>query len=228
MKRFFYLGGIILLIVAVGIFWYLGQNAKQQDNLSRTQTQDQLLRQDQALHSLVGDALRATSTLDELSATDFPSRLSAKQVKTTKSLATSTLREYGLTIASILKPIGELRGNDAAIMVSALDKQDQLQIQTLLDRKILYSSAAIELQRVTVPTELVTIHTKMINNLKIMATLTGNMSQVLQNPLQGLQSAQVYQNYLSLFYTSINEINSYFDRVGVKFNEEEKIKVLLN
>lgn len=228
MRRKIFWGLLILVLAGLLWLWQIGQSDKNQQDLVQRQTQAELLKQDQRLHSLVGDILAGTSTLAEFNSDSLPNRINPKQLSLTKNNATSTLYQYGLNLAQILRPYGELTENDAKIMIRALDNQDQIEAQKLGEHQLLYQNTAAELLHLKVPKELTTSQTKMINHLKIMAVLAGNMSQVLQNPLLALQSAEQYQNSLALFYSSINEINSFFAKVGVKFTEDEKIKINLN
>ena len=228
MRKIIFWGLGLLLVGGLITLWQIGQTDKDRQSAIQKQTQAELLKQDQKLHSLVGDILAGTSTLAEFDSQNLPARLTTKNLKTTRDNATSTIRQYGLSLAQILRPFGELTENDAQIMLRALDNLDQFAAQKLSDDRALYQNTVRGLLLVKVPKDLLTSQTKLINNLKIMASLSGNMGQVLQNPLLALQSAEQYQKSLALFYTSINEINSFFTKVGVKFTEDEKIKINLN
>ena len=228
MKKKLLWGLGILVLIGLIYLWQIGQSDKTEQASKQKQTQTQLLKQDQKIRSFVGDILAGTSTLAEFNSNSLPRRLTIKDLKITRDNATTTIYQYGLSIAEILKPLGQLEENDVQIMVRALDNQDQLEAQKIADHQALYQNTVDKLLLVKVPKDLLTSQLKLINNLKIMASLSDNMSQILSTPLIALQSAEQFQKSLALFYSSINEINGYFTKSGVKFTEAEKIKINLN
>jgi len=217
---------LIVILTIVG-FWYIGKKDKARVVITEQKKYAEIIRQDQELKSLVTKAMADSSRLANLDYKDLPSGFNLANVKTVSN-STSTLREYGLTIASIFSPLATERENEAKITLQALKEQNPALLQKLLTTKDIYDVIRAKLKQTKVPTGLVETHLQIINSLGNMSELLNKMRMIIDEPLAGLQSAQLYINELSVFYSSINSLDDYLKQAGLKFTEAEKIKIFIN
>ena len=220
---------MIVILTIVG-FWYVGKKDKEKKTVDQQKIYADIIRRDQELKLLVAKSIAnaSTSQLESLAQESLPKSLNIKNLKISADNSSSTLKEYGLTIASILKPYEKVRENEAEITLKALENQSQISLQKLSTIKGLYETTSAEMLKIKVPKGLADYHIEIINSLKNMAVLLDNMRMVLDKPLVGLQSAELYTKELSAFYASINKISDQLKQAGIKFETGEGINIYMN
>jgi hypothetical protein len=216
---------LVLVAIAIAFFWYVGSADRKQKRDEQDRHYAEILKKEAELRSLVANALsNSTTTLENFDYSDLPTRLTIKNLKTVPT-SSSTLEAYALNMTDIIKPLGNEKINEVEIMLRAIDFQSDTEAQKILQTKEVYDEIISKLSKVKVPTEVARLHLKMVNSLRDMSFLSGNMVDVLRNPIAGLKSAEFFQQEKNIFYTSIVEINSYLGRKGVKFDEDKKVNI---
>lgn len=219
---------VLLLVVTMGVLWYLGTEKKERDSALTASEENELLQRNSRLEQVVSEALAKNKDLKTFRYSDLPRRASTSDLIISKSNATSTIREYGLQIASILKPYEEERENESKIMIRYLEKGEAKDLESLKKVFLLYRNTDQALLKVSVPKEAAFLHTKLINRIRVMSALLKNMTLVKEEPLLALQSAEVYQKELALFYNTTEELSNYFKARQIIFKPEEKINIYVN
>lgn len=218
-----------LIAIAIVVFWYVGSDYRQAQRQERDRYYAEILKKEARSQALISQAIinDTDNDLESFDPAEMPKRLTAKDLKILPT-SSSTLQNYGLTMAQIIAPLSQERANEAETTLRAVDLQSETEAQKLLPNKEMYDQMINSLATVKVPNGIVISHLKMINSLREMSFLTANMIDVLRNPILALQSAEVFRQKQIIFYASITEINSYLGRQGVKLSEAEKVDLNFN
>lgn len=219
---------VIILIITIGVLWYFGNKKKSQDQALTAAEEKVLLEQNSKLKQVVSEALARKGTLKTFRYSDLPRRASTTDLKITTKVSTSTLKAYGLGLASILKPYEAERENEGKVMLRFLEKRDPKDLETLKRIALIYQNTDRELLTVPTPKEAAYLHTKLINRVRVMSALARNMSLVLEEPVLALESAEAYQKELALFYKTTEELSNYFKSKQIVFEPQEKINIYVN
>lgn len=217
-----------LIAIAILIFWYVGSNYRAERRAEQQKRYAELLHKEAKNEILISQALtRSGDNLEDFNPNDLPKRLTNKDLKIV-TVSSSTLQAYTQAMLNVLRPFGAERKNEVETMLQALDRQSETEAQKILPNKELYDGAIASLLTAKVPSSVTISHLKMLNSLRDMSYLSSNMINALRNPVLALQSAEIFRQRQIIFYTSINEINSYLGRQGVKLNESDKVDLYFN
>ena len=225
---------IVILVLAIGWFLYrsyqpassmvttpITTNKPATSGMSVTSGGDNLI-------NIIQNKLDNTEPVLELNGKAITVKYKLSDLKTVTIAATSSLRNYGLQVTQILKPLGVDRENEAKVMLSALDNKDSSKINKVADSQAMYQNIATNLAKLPAPKGVASIQLKIVNDAAMMALLLSNMSQVLNQPVLALQSSQQYMRIQPVFYTDLAALNKYLLDRGVKFSTQESLPITVN
>ena len=235
-KKFWLFAGLAVLVVLISL-WYVGKGY--QDNLEATNLTNLKLSKEEVsyynkiiaraieLRSITNQTLtlKDKANLDNLTLKPVTSDYKLSDLSIGVSEDAPSLKLYGQALGQILSTFSAVRTNELKVMLDALDSHDQSQLAQLVKIKNDLDNTVLKLLKLKTPKSAGSIQLQLINNLNNQSKLINNMSQVFDQPLLALESAQLEYKTVGEFYQLTGEINKYFRTRGVTFSPNEAVKI---
>ena len=230
---------IVLVLIIVGVFgfrWYQSLSIKQESSTinanSATSSQITSLSQQQInLSDILNKRLAAYATTTKFDTSVLTDKFTASNLKiATGALANSTtsLKKYGLALKQAMLPLSQPRGNEAEIMLKALESKDSgdlLPIETALAN---YKNIVEALQKTTVPSSFSGKHLAIINSLERSAALLKGMLRILIEPGLALESALEYRKASYDLINQLIALSKELKKSGAVFGPGEEMTIFVN
>lgn len=233
---------IATLVVAIGYFWYVGGKktptsssavGKQATSTLTTTTGTSTNLAERQVILNIDDVIRNAiqkqgQTLPNVTVKPITDKYAVANLNSINDESEAGLKTYGKNIATALKPFSQERENEALVTLRVLDNKNIAELAKLRSSITLFSTAEKELAKMPVPKSAREYHLALLNSVSRVLTALIGMSEVLNNPELGLQSAGEYQKASPVFYSAIAEMNKYFTNRGVTWSDEEAIRIYVN
>jgi len=214
---------IFLVILVIGVFWYLGYQNQRAESQKLELYRQQILNRQKNLETAVLSGSDGQATLPAL-VTDW----STIELTLIEPTDTEALMTYGRGLTGALKPFSLKRKSEIKLALDALDGNDPTKIKELVTARLNHEIAAATLRHLPVPEAVADWHRQLINSLENSALLIGQMEKILTEPVIGLAAGQVFLRENVFFYQTIDKINDYFRRQGIDFPDNEKLELYVN
>lgn len=216
---------VILMVIAISVLWFVGHQAKKDEEQKRQTYLKEILAKQNNLESIVKETTTADDNLNDLELAEDISK-----IKINLSLATSTgaIRQYGLDLKRALDDFSQKRDSEIKAVTEALDANDSSKIKTIVASRLIYEKASQELKKMLVPADLANLHRQLINNFDNSIIFLRQMEKILDQPQAGLEASRLFLKESVYFYQLINKINNYFNTRQIEYSEEEKMQLFLN
>jgi hypothetical protein len=214
---------IILVVITIGLLWYIGARDKREKESRLAQYTKELLDKQKNIEAVAIKGLIS----NEPTATEIE-KLPKMIVLTTATSSTEQLRTYGLALAKALKSLSLERKNEPQAVMEAIDKNDLSALRSVTESRIIHQVAVQNMAIITVPKELVDQHTKIINQLNFLVSLLKNMEKATDQPQIALNNSKSFISNYSTFLGLIDNLNKYFADKEIKFSPQEKIQIFVS
>ncbi len=200
---------LIVLLVLAGGLWYLGRGP--------------VLAPVTPVEKLVAEVTTQKKTLKSYDPALLPREFTEKDLIVTTKTDTTTLKQYGLALADALRSYATPRASEITALNQVVEQKNSSALTPLTQAQAIHQEATTKLLAVTVPKTAVTLHLSLLFHTSRMAYLAGNMTQVLDEPILALESADRYVSYILSFYRKSESINDFFTKYKVSFQPGEGI-----
>jgi hypothetical protein len=139
-----------------------------------------------------------------------------------------SLRRYAADMRVALSPFAVDRENEAELVIQGVRGEDPSFARKISASAVAHARAAARLSEIIVPSTATDIHLDLLNTVTRLSLLLGHMSNVTEEPVTGLQSAEIYLIEHPYLFIHINRLNRFFKDKGMLFSEEESIVVYFN
>jgi len=229
---------IFALVIAIGVLWYLGyqKGSEANNNILQIASSTKSVLDLKALEAGQKNIEEIISA--KLVASDTSSLLLTEPAKVkpytyadlivSNLNSSSSLRAYGLKIATALKPFNTIRENPVVTTVTALETKDSFRARLLSSQAASFKQIISTLLKTAVPKNAAEIHLQLINDLNQLATRYTEMSLILDNPYLALKSTQLYNAQILNFYQTVDRINAFFKNNGIVFQTSESNVIYAN
>jgi len=129
-----------------------------------------------------GDQVFAPDTIDD------------SQIKTTTDNSRAAIQRYAATASAAIPTIIDREENEAALFLNAMQNNDFSKLNNTLE---LYQTAYQNLQKITVPTDLVPLHKEQLNIISSLIKVYQAIRDIATDPLKANLALQKYQVILS-------------------------------
>ena len=215
---------ILLVVVAIGLFWYVGYQDKKNKEELKAKYLQELLAEQKNLELAVQANLQNTdqATIDQ-TLPPLP------KLNTNKASSTEAFRQYGLGLVTALAPLEKKRGNEITAILSAIDKNDPTLLKPVMASRLLHEEAFNNLATLTVPQIFVTRHQALMLKLQIISNLLSKMEKALDQPKLALASSNSflttgYPNFLN----ALQDLDNSIRIKGVTFSASERAEIYLS
>lgn len=219
---------LVVLIILIGFFWYVGkqntQNQTSEPDLIYTNPEILAQKeQEKKLIEFIETRMTEQGGLQSASSSDFNPQVvfTDKNIITSADNSQNSLKKYGLNLKTALGALGEVSLKEANLTVKAITDQDPTQLVGIKSRSGEFHYAIRQLASTTVPTKATNIHLTLINSLAHLANLLDQMALALQEPLVALEAAKMYSVDSIEFYNVVIKINQFFTENKIVFTEAE-------
>ena len=188
--------------------------------------------------ALPESSIETPSTLayDEISnkATLYPEGTGRYGVKDVPSIVTSnraSLTAYGVNFTEAIAGYPfykELSPTEVTFNIYNKKADSSNGLATLKEMGSSYNSAKDSLLQMTVPTDLVDLHIRLINNFDRISQLLINMEMVDNDKLLALNSARQYVEEAKYTLAIFAELNAFYMDKNITFGKENVLKLSIN
>lgn len=230
--------GLILCVVA-GLIWWFNRSKTTstglEENLPGSNNQNSF-NNSAELQSFSISPTTTTTITDtllqkrELASFDWskgPKPYTASSLKIISDTDVS-LKNYGLSIAKILKPLSVQRDNETEILIEAFDSGNNQNLVKIKSAQTTFDNLHDKLLALPVPASATDRHLAVLNGAQNNAWLLKNMGQLSFQPVLALESGRVYLEESKDFFLNVGLLGKLFDEKKIVFSPDEKITVYVN
>lgn len=232
--------GVVAILVLASVFlWWLGNKVEQiaEESTPDTATTTEVVAPNSLWSRLFGGDNKTSAEKDtELSDLKknketkalVPPVVTIKSFQTTNNETTSSIEVYGRQLATVLKPLGTPRPNEAELLLELLETKDKETASKIYQAGKVHLSIYNNLKAMTVPQSAAPLHLKVMKNISKTMVSLGNMGQALDDATIAVSSGLTYQAEALALFNSIAEINNYFVAKGITFTPDDRIVIYIN
>lgn len=215
---------VILLVITIGVLWYVGKKNRTERERKQDQIMAELLEKNKNLREIVEGNLKEKGSLQSFNSASLFEGEEIK-INTLETVTISDLKNYAENLAEIFKPLTKSRKNEVRIMLDALDNNNRTLTKEIVSARLTFEQIITALSQTSTPGEMATIQKNIVLTLKKMSALTAQMEKVVDEPVLALESGQTYLTEIEKLTSFIKTLNDYLLKTGA-IGPENKIIVV--
>lgn len=215
---------VILLVITIGVLWYVGKKNRTERERKQDQIMAELLEKNKNLREIVEGNLKEKGSLQSFNSASLFEGEEIK-INTLETVTISDLKNYAENLAEIFKPLTKSRKNEVRIMLDALDNNNRTLTKEIVSARLTFEQIITTLSQTSTPGEMATLQKNIVLTLKKMSALTAQMEKVVDEPVLALESGQTYLTEIEKLTSFIKTLNDYLLKTGA-IGPENKIIVV--
>lgn len=217
---------IFLVLLTLGILWYVGYQDKKEKEVKRAQYLAEIIEKEKGLEKVVAQEM-VNPKDDKITLIPKPAPL---KISSSTDPMEQQIKGYALLIKQAFISLEEERGNEVGAVISATEKASAVPLSIVTKSRIAHQMTYENIKQISVPNqkELQSRHRQVIYELTGIIAMLEVMENALQEPTKALNYSKSYMTNYKNFSLAVDNLNSFYAEQKITIDKKDLISLYIS